>query len=544
MAVETEVILPLAAEVRARREASIPQEWRLSQQEVAASGPLDVIATIEGKLDKREREITGWTATEAAKKLASGEVTSVEVTTAICHRAALAHQLINCLTEVFFDRALKRAADLDAQFKATGKPTGPLHGLPVSIKEEHYLSGTLTTWGFIEWVKDGPAQSDSAVTTRLLQSGAVLYAKTNVPQALMTWESTNAVWGRCLNPHNTRVGAGGSSGGEGALIAAGGSYLGVGTDIGGSIRLPSSINGVYGLKPSARRFPYNGSKVLKEGTLDAIVPTHGPLGRSIDDLELYCKMFADPMGAEMDPNMIPLGWRDVQAPSKLKVGYFIDSGFVNPVPPVSRAMTETLAALKSAGHELVEFPAIDAELAFKTIMDIFAGHDKEFRELVGPSRGGEGVCKAMSWVDTYPRPATDMSSLWDRIAIRDVLKEKYLAQWNALGIDCLVCPTLAIPSAIHDTSSAMIGAIYYTAIFNFLDLPAGVIPITKTTMQDTKPAYTPRNAFEKVVWDLYDPSVYEGTPVGVQVVGRRWGEEKVIGMMRVVDGAVKAAKGH
>ncbi|KAJ3332738.1 hypothetical protein HDU93_008960, partial [Gonapodya sp. JEL0774] len=555
---------PIVAQVRAKRAAAIPPEWRLAEGE-NAPGPLEVVPFIESKLTFREREITGWTAFEAVKYLVSGEVSSVEVTKAICHRAALAHQLTNCLTEIFFDVALTRAAELDEYFKTTGKTKGPLHGLPVSIKEEHGMKGTLTTWGFVQWAKDGPAENDSAVVTRLLDSGAVLYAKTNVPQALMTWESANAVWGHVLNPNNTAAGAGGSSGGEGALIAAGGSFLGVGTDIAGSVRLPCSINGIvsvlgnepfivlksfnldtllarpqYGLKPSARRFPYNGSRVLIEGTPDAIVPTHGPMGRSVDDLDLYCKVFADPMGAEMDPNMIPLGWRDVTIPTKLKIGYFTDAGFVRPTPPVERAVLETVAALKAAGHEMVQFQPPDTEEAFYVVFDTFASYNDHFFETIGPAQGGEGLHPSMAYAKTYPSPDTGMGALWKRVIVREVLKAKYLGQMNALGIDFFVCPTVALPSCLHNGSSDTVAAILYTFLFNFIDLPAGVIPVTHTHLSDTKPAeFVARNEWEKKVWDHYDSEKLEKVPVGVQIVGRRYNDEKLVACMKVVDAALK-----
>jgi len=167
----------LALSVQAKRDASIPEHWRISKEEAKSVGDLHAIPFIESKLTPRELEITSMSATEVLKKLHSGEWTSVEVTEAICHRAAVAHSVTNCLTEVFFGAALTRARQLDIAFENNGrKPTGPLHGLPVSIKEEFDYPGTLTSWGFIARVGE-TAKNMATVPKILLEAGAVLYCK-------------------------------------------------------------------------------------------------------------------------------------------------------------------------------------------------------------------------------------------------------------------------------------------------------------------------------------------------------------------------------
>lgn len=137
----------------------------------------------------------------------------------------------NCLSEIFFDRAIAQAKELDAYFQETGKTKGPFHGLPISIKDNFNLIGYDSTVGFASLVND-PATYNSTVVDLLLGAGAVLYCKTNVPTAMMIAESVNNVFGRTVNPRNRNLTSGGSSGGESALIALGGSRIGVGTDIG------------------------------------------------------------------------------------------------------------------------------------------------------------------------------------------------------------------------------------------------------------------------------------------------------------------------
>lgn len=196
-----------------------------------------------GKLSKQELEITEKKATDLLADLASGKLSAVEVTTAFGKRALIADQVVNCLTEVFLDAALEQAAQLDAYFKANGKPCGPLHGLPISLKDQFSIKGIDTCMGYSAWANK-PAERDSALVAALKRAGAVLYVRTNIPQSLMLGETINPVYGLTTNPHNRELTCGGSSGGEGALIAMKGSPLGVGTDM-YVITEPSEVSSSY-----------------------------------------------------------------------------------------------------------------------------------------------------------------------------------------------------------------------------------------------------------------------------------------------------------
>ncbi|CAG7945448.1 unnamed protein product [Penicillium nalgiovense] len=152
-----------------------------------------------------------------------------------------------CLTETFFERALQRAKDLDEKLSKTGTPVGPLHGLPINLKDCFNIKGITSTIGFASFIKNRPVSYTSPAVRVLLNLGAIPYVKTNVPQTMMAADSHNYVFGRTLNPHRSNLTAGGSTGGEGALIAMRGSVLGVGTDNVGSIRIPAICNGIHAL---------------------------------------------------------------------------------------------------------------------------------------------------------------------------------------------------------------------------------------------------------------------------------------------------------
>ncbi|GAB1215281.1 hypothetical protein ATERTT37_004467 [Aspergillus terreus] len=215
-----------------RRDISIPEKWRLPA-DVLSNLPTDVTGIPREFLSDREIELTECTASQLAKRIAKRETTSVEVTVAFCHRAAIAQQLVNCLTEIFFEDAVHQATELDRVLEETGKPIGPLHGVPFSIKDHYNIKGLRTTAGYISYSKFPPKEKDALVVEILRKAGAVFYVKTNNPQCMMVLETVSNIYGRTLNPKNTKLGAGGSSGGEGALLALRGSPVGLGSDIGG-----------------------------------------------------------------------------------------------------------------------------------------------------------------------------------------------------------------------------------------------------------------------------------------------------------------------
>lgn len=213
--------------------AAIPQKWHIPPSTLDTA-PSDLTGPfIHQFLTPHEIEITETPARGILSKTTTGQWTAVSVTTAFAHRAAVAHQLTSCLTEVLFEPALSRAAALDAHFAAHKTPVGLLHGLPISLKDSVDLKGVGTALGFTAWTAGPPASRDAAIAEALGRQGAVFHAKTAVPQASFAAETFGAVSGYVANPlRRSELSAGGSSGGEAALLALRGSVLGLGTDIG------------------------------------------------------------------------------------------------------------------------------------------------------------------------------------------------------------------------------------------------------------------------------------------------------------------------
>ncbi|KAJ9191165.1 hypothetical protein DTO164E3_8960 [Paecilomyces variotii] len=331
----------LVADKRARLEKTIPAEWKI--QTLPTEDSVIDYPTKSGLLSAKELEITNSTATDLVAKLATGELKSYDVTLAFCKRAALAHQLLNCALEFFPDAALAQAKELDEYFEKNKKPIGPLHGLPISLKDQFRVKGFETSMGYVSWL--GKYDTDESIMVTLLRkAGAVFYVKTSVPQTLMVCETVNNIIGRTVNPRNKNWSCGGSSGGEGANVGFRGGVIGVGTDIGGSIRVPSAFNFLYGLRPSHGRMPYAKMANSMEGQ-ETVHSVCGPIAHSVPDLKLFVTSVLSEEPWKYDSKVIPLPWRQNEediiksklSSGGLTLGFFNCDGNVLPHPPILRA---------------------------------------------------------------------------------------------------------------------------------------------------------------------------------------------------------------
>jgi amidase len=278
------------------------------------------------------------------------------------------HCQTNCLHEIFFKAALDDAQAQDEYFAATGKLKGPLHGLPISLKDQFHVRGVETTMGYVGWMgtfqgKKGTGKEmvfESELVRELRDLGAILYCKTSVPHTLMSGETINNIVGYVPNPKNRLLSAGGSSGGEGALLGLRGSPLGVGTDIGGSVRFPSAFNGLYGLRPSSGRLPYEGMSNSMDGQ-STVLSVLGPMAHSVDSVKLFTEAVLSKQPWLHDPLVVDLPWREeifhntLNSPKPLVFGLLASDGNVSVQPPVERALHKVADALRALGHSIIEW---------------------------------------------------------------------------------------------------------------------------------------------------------------------------------------------
>jgi Asp-tRNA(Asn)/Glu-tRNA(Gln) amidotransferase A subunit family amidase len=378
--------------------------------------------------------------------------------------------------------------------------------------------------------------------------GAVIIAKTNLPQSIMWAETENPLWGLTVNPRNPLFTPGGSTGGEGALLALHGSVLGFGTDIGGSIRIPQSINGLYGFKPSSSRFPYYGVPVSTEGQ-EHVPSSIGPMTRDLSSLSYVCRIFANAKPWTLDPKCAPLPWNEDSFQDTLSrplvIGLILDDGVVKVHPPVERALRELSAKLEAQGHEVVVWNASD-HFDYIKLMDQYYTADgcEDIRRDV--EAAGEPYIPHVKALINRGK-AISVYEYWQLNKQKTTLQKRYLDKWNAVQsrsgkpVDILLCPTMP-HSAVPHRSVRWVG---YTKIWNLLDYPAVTFPVDQVRAdRDRLPdeLYCRRNELDEWNWGLYDPLRMDGYPINLQIVGRKLEEEKVLGAATVIEKIWGAAK--
>lgn len=529
----------LAAKKLAKRDSLFKKEWLVPSDKLPSAEVKDVLKfpVESGFLTAKEVEITESDAPTILSKIRSKEWTAYETASAFGHRATIAHQLVNCLSEVLFDEGLEMAKELDEYYENTGELKGPLHGLPISLKDNLNIKGHPTSIGFVGFAFNPEKfEEDSVLVGMLRDMGAVFYVKTNVPVAMMMPESINHIYGNTVNPFNRGLTCGGSSGGEAALIALKGSPIGVGSDIGGSLRIPSAFQNLFNIRPSFGRFPTYGARSGLPG-LESVASVNGPISTSLNALELYAKTVVDGEPWFKDGKVIEMPWRDVELPEKLTFAVCYDDGYVKPTPPVLRGLKHTVERLKAAGHEIIEWDPKDHERLQSIITEFFLSdggkHCKEYADMTGetffPYMQMYNTCEEMG-----------VAELWKLHSERTSLQKQYLDRWNATAsrtssgkpIDGILLPVTPYPTA-QNGAFRYVG---YTSVYNALDYSAGVVPVTRADKDiDVKELdYEPRNSVDEHTYNDYDPAEVHGGAVSIQIVGRRLQEEKVIKMMRVV----------
>ncbi|CDR47630.1 CYFA0S35e00342g1_1 [Cyberlindnera fabianii] len=533
----------ISAKKRAERDSKFKPEWLVPEEELPGPEVLDVLQwpVSSGYLSASEIEITEAPIATIRANIKSKKWTAVTIAKAFMHRATIAHQLVNCLTEVFFDLGLEMAASLDKYYEETGQLIGPYHGIPISLKDNLIIRGQPASIGVVCLAYDPPSftEEDESPNVKTLRSlGAVFYVKTSVPTAMMIGETMNNLYGYTLNPFNRNLTCGGSSGGEGALVAMKGSVFGIGGDIGGSLRIPSAFQNLFTLRATSGRLPGGGRAALVG--LESVPSVQGPMARELCIVEEYCQIMTDldKNMENLDVKFVPYGWRQVvDLPEKLTFAIAREDDKVHPYPSILRGMDIVIEKLKSAGHEIIEWdPTGQGE--FDQLVHSFFTSDggnkiKKLHEATGEP--------FFEFMHIY-RDAKEISvsDLWDMQSKRNGIVKKFIKRWDGTAkltssgkpIDGLLLPTSPYSGAPLNKNQYC----GYTSVFNGLDWPAGTVPVTRADKEiDLKEVdYKPKNDTDQLCYDSYDADKCHGGAISVQVVGRKLQDEKVLKMMKIV----------
>jgi fatty acid amide hydrolase len=505
-------------------------------------------------------------AAELARGIAAGRWSASDVVAAHIARIEAVDPKLNAVVVRRFEAARAEAELADAAVRA-GAPLGPLHGVPITIKEQFALAGTPATIGVAgarDDVQDGP------LVARLRAAGAIVLGKTNVPQLLIYNEADNPVYGRTNNPWNLERASGGSSGGEAAIIAACGSPLGLGSDIGGSLRAPSHACAIACLKPTTNRLSNEDARGsgFAEGQI-AIVSQPGPMARRVEDLVLAMRVLAAPGQERFDSAVPPVPWREPGEVdvAGLRIGTYDDDGFFPSSPAVRRAVAESARALRALGAEIVSFAPPDVGPAIETFMAILAadGARSAKRRLGAGARDRRvngllqlaGIPNVLRSTLVGLAAALDQRRLsrqiaairpsstggfWALVEEQNAYRRRFIGELDRLGIDVLVAPALALPALTHGSTYYLATAASYSMLYNLLGMPAGVVPATRVRDDEAQPRAAGRDVVDRAAAEVERGSA--GLPIGVQVVARHWREDLVLAVMAQLERALSANPGY
>src|SRR5437867_5239377 len=457
-------------------------------------------------------DLTFLPAVQMAEQIRHRKMSPVELIEAHLRKIKKLNPVLNAFVQVDAEGAFRQAREAEVAVRR-GAKLGALHGVPVSIKSSIEVAGFRCEAG--TKLRQGTvASQDAPLVSRLREAGAIILGLTNTPELLMACETDNLLYGRTNNPWDVTRTPGGSSGGEAAAIASGMSAAGVGSDGGGSIRVPAHFSGICGLKPTPGRIPATGHFPNSVGPF-ALIGVVGPMARKVQDLKLLFEVMQGPDIGDPSAVSVPVRWPDRDELKKVPIGYFEDDGRT-PVTADTRAAVRTAAeALTRAGFQVEPFRPDGLELARQLWWKFFgiAGG-----MLLGPmTRGHEAelspiLKEFLSWAAAEPVHTGE--SLLDSWIQRDILRAKIFRQMRDYPV--LLCPVASIPAFRHGEREWQIDgktvqyldAWSYTEWFNLLGTPAVAVPIGKSS---------------------------DGLPIGVQISAVPWQEELVLSVAEIVE---------
>lgn len=443
---------------------------------------------------------------EIARAIADRKVSSLDAVKACLARIDAVNPALNAVVATCRERALVEAAAVDAAI-ASGRRGGALQGVPFTIKDSFDTAGVVSTGGTLGRKGYVPGK-DATVVARARAAGGILIGKTNTPEFTLGGGgrgTVNLVYGLTSNPYDTAYQPSGSSGGAGAIVAAGGAYFDIGSDYGGSIRGPAYANGIAGIKPTYGRVPRTGHIVGYGGPFDSFQET-GPLARRVEDIALLLPLLQGPDSWDAAMAPVPLGDASKVDLPKLRVAFYTTNGIMDPTAEVQALVRQCVGYFQKLGCKVKDDrPPKMAELA--EIRQKFNGadgreHIRRMLKLYGTTQASPGLNVGGDVV-----PSAKFTELSEQM---DAIRSEQL-QWLE-SYDLIVCPANQRAPIRHDFEQApeVRGKSSYTSQYNTTGWPAGVV--RAGTSKDEA-----------------------GLPLGIQLVGQPWRDDVVIAAMAHVE---------
>lgn len=407
--------------------------------------------------------------TEIANAVRQKEIKSVDLVRGFLDRIEKVNGQLNAVVLSNAEHAIKLAEKADTDLDQ-GNLHGPLHGVPMTIKDSLDTGEMITTWG-TTGRKDYRPGPDATCVARLRGAGGIILGKTNTPEFTLWFQTDNLVYGQTKNPFDLTRTPGGSSGGAAAIIAAGASIFDIGTDTGGSIRLPSHFSGIVGIKPTTGRVPCTGNALPSSGLI-APLTQPGPMARYVSDLSYLLKIISGP--DQIDPYAVDAQLQDPDDVdvSKLRIGYHTDNGIKTPTQDIIDTIENAISLLRDSGQTITDTRPAGLEMTNFIAGRVFAADGGEMVE---------GLLQDCQTTEASPRIKANLAapglpldqrefaqviSLWDNY------RSSMLGYFE--DYDILICPVnakTALPLGEEEDNMAYT----YTIAYNLTGWPGVVI---------------------------------------------------------------------
>ena len=496
-------------------------------------------------------------ALQIAKRVASRQWTAQKVIDEHLAQIEKVNESLNAVVVSLADSAREAAAECDARLLRGEKPR-PLEGVPVTIKESFHVAGTASTMGLPER-RDEIQSTDGPQVAALRRAGAIVVGKTNVPQLMMWHETDNPLYGKTTHPSDPTRTCGGSSGGEAAIIAAGGSPLGLASDLGGSIRIPAHFCGCVGLMPTPGSITSDGA-ARNFSNVRMLEVTAGFIARRVEDLTVPTSILLNQCPATRADSREKLVPRLLEptAVAGMHIGVLKDDGYFPAVPAVQRAVAEAGQRLLAAGATLVDFRPVESTEELIRVYFGLMGADGN-TELRGLARGNRldwRVRRMLRYgrlpirlrptlaaimrrtqrrrlasllLATGKKTDAQLQQLVDRC---QTLRAEAVTRMRNAGIDAMISPPHALAAFPHGLGVDLLPAASYAFAMNLLGWPAGVVPITRVDTAEEEISGA-KNPLERLAYRSQRGS--SGMPIGVQVSAGENREDVVLSVMTVLE---------
>jgi amidase len=461
------------------------------------------------KIVSANQNLCNVSATTLARLIRTKKASAEDVVTAHLEKITSVNPPLNAVVQLCLERALQEARGADAQL-ASGASTGPLHGVPFTIKDNFDTAGVISTAGTKGRAAFVPNE-DATVVSRLRAAGGILLGKTNTPELTMAFETDNLVYGRTNNPHDSARTSGGSSGGAAAIVAAGGSPFDIGSDTGGSIRIPSHFCGSAGFKPTAGLVPKTGHILPFGGTVDAMTQI-GPMARRVEDLALILPIIAGT--DQRDPSAVPVAlppWEPTGLKT-LRLAFMTDNGLVEPVAIVKEAVRSAANIFAKSGAQVKQIRPPGIEESFDLTIALWSADGGAVFIDTLQKFGTTEVHPFMRGVLDLCRTNEKSGQEFGRLLLRQAAFQKEMLAFME-GYDLLLSPVFPTPAIAHGATSdfEVFRGFSYTMAHNLTGWPAGVIRFASSP---------------------------EGLPVGIQLAARPFHDQILLAAMQYLEGSL------